>query len=93
MRRPCLVERPGLTIPVADAAVDAQSLLQDLGRGRVITRQPPHVPEAVECVGLAEPAAEVADLTPENVELPADNSCPGGRAAVTPLVVTSGAYL
>jgi len=50
VQRPSLVARLGLTIPVADVAVDAQSLLPGLGRGRVITRQPPHVPEAVECV-------------------------------------------
>ena len=93
VQRPSLVERLGLTIPVADVAVDARSLLQGLGRGRVITRQPPHVPEAVECVGLAEPVAEVAELTPENVELLADYSCPGGRAAATRPVVTSGTYL
>ena len=30
------------------------------GRGRVVTRQPPHDPEVVEGVGLAEPVAEVA---------------------------------
>ena len=35
VQRPSLVERIGLTIPVAEVAVDAQSLLQ--GLGRVIT--------------------------------------------------------
>ena len=60
MQRPCLVERLGLATPVAEVAVDAQGLLQGLGRGRVITRQPPHDPQVVEGVGLAEPVAEVA---------------------------------
>ena len=39
VQRPCLVERLGLATPVAEVAVDAQGLLQSLGRGRVITRQ------------------------------------------------------
>jgi len=32
------------------------------GRGRVVTGQPPHDPEVVEGVGLAQPVAEVAVL-------------------------------
>ena len=60
VQRPLLVERLGLTLLVAEGAVDAQGLLQRLGRARVITRHLPHGPEALEGVGLAEPAAEVA---------------------------------
>ena len=59
VQRPCLVERLGLTAPVAEVAVDAQGLLQSLGRARVVTRHPPHDPELGEGVGLAEPVAEV----------------------------------
>jgi len=60
LQRPCLVERRGLATPLAEVAVDAQSLLQSPGRGWVITRRPPHLPEAEEGVGLALPVAEVA---------------------------------
>ena len=42
---------------------------------------------------LASPAAAAAELAPENMELLASYSCPGGRAAVTRPVVTSGTYL
>ena len=56
---PEVAEGVGLAEPVAEVAVDAQGLLQGLGRARVVTRQPPHDPEVVEGVGLAEPVAEV----------------------------------
>ena len=55
-----MLKGAGLAEPVAEVAVDAQGLLQRLGRGRVITIDPPHVPQVVEGVGLAEPVAEVA---------------------------------
>ena len=42
---------------------------------------------------LASPVARAAELTPENVELLANYSCPGGRAAATRPVATSGTYL
>ena len=58
VQRPSLVERAGLSAPVADVAVDVQGLLQGPGRGRVITRQPPHDPEIAEGVGLAAPVAD-----------------------------------
>ena len=48
-----------LAEPVTEVAADAQRLLQHLGRGRVITGQPPHHPQVVEGVGLAEPVADV----------------------------------
>ncbi len=42
---------------------------------------------------LASPGSHGAELTPENMELRASYSCPGGRAAATRPVVTSGTYL
>jgi hypothetical protein len=51
---PLLIERLGLTLPVAEIAVNAGGLLQNPGRTRVITRQIPHDPEVVEGVRLAE---------------------------------------
>jgi hypothetical protein len=42
---------------------------------------------------LASPVATAAELTAENMELLASYSCPGGRAAATRPVVTSGTYL
>ena len=42
---------------------------------------------------LASPGALAAELTPENMELLASYSPPGGRAAATRSVVTSGTYL
>ena len=59
VQRPCLVERLGLTASVAEVAVDVQGVLQGLGRGRVITGQPPHGPQVVQGAGLAEPVAEM----------------------------------
>ena len=53
VQRPLPVERLGLTLLVAEGAVDAQGLLQRLGRARVITRHLPHGPEALDGVGLA----------------------------------------
>ena len=41
VQRPFLVERFGLTGPVAEVAEDAQGLVQRLGGGRVIARLPP----------------------------------------------------
>ena len=60
VQRSSLVERLGLTTPVAEVAVEAQGLLQGPGRGRVITRERPDVPQVAEGVGLAVPVAEVA---------------------------------
>jgi len=40
--------------------VDVQGLFHGLGRGRVLTRQPPHHPDLAEGAGLAGPVAEVA---------------------------------
>jgi hypothetical protein len=45
--------------PVAEVALDAQGLFQHPGRGRVITGQPPNVPEVVEGAGLAKPVREL----------------------------------
>jgi hypothetical protein len=39
------IEGVGLAAPVTEVAVDAQGLLLHLDRVRVVTRQPPHVPE------------------------------------------------
>jgi hypothetical protein len=59
VQRPFLVERLGLTGPVAEVAEDAQGLVQQLGGGRVITSLPPQDPESAEDPGLAEPVADV----------------------------------
>jgi hypothetical protein len=42
---PQVAEGVGLAEPVTEITVDAQGLLQDLDRGRVIACQPPHVPD------------------------------------------------
>jgi hypothetical protein len=60
VQRSSLVERLGLTTPLAVVAVDVQGLIQGLGRGRVIAGQPEDVPEVEENVGLAVSLAEVA---------------------------------
>ena len=44
VQRPPFVERLNLAPPVAEIAENAQRLLQVLGRGRIITRRPPHDP-------------------------------------------------
>jgi hypothetical protein len=44
------VEGSDLATLVTEVAVDAQGLVQRLGRARVVTRQPPHSPEAGEDV-------------------------------------------
>jgi hypothetical protein len=53
VRRPSVVERLGLAIPVTEVAVDAQRLLQRLGRGRVISCQLLDGPELVSGPGRA----------------------------------------
>ena len=52
VQRPALVERFGHTTLNADVAGDVQGLLQGRGRGRVLTRRPPHEPQLVEGTGL-----------------------------------------
>ena len=42
---------------------------------------------------LGSPVTAAAELSPENMELLAGYSCPGGRAAAARPVVTSGTYL
>jgi hypothetical protein len=63
VQRPFLVERLGLTTPFAEVAVDGQGLLVGLGRGRVITGQPPYDPQVAEGAGLAEPVTHRHRLT------------------------------
>src|SRR5262245_51263233 len=60
VQRCLLIERRGLTMPAAEVTPDAQSLLQSMGRVRVVTRHASHGPEFGERVGLAVPAAGVA---------------------------------
>jgi hypothetical protein len=47
VQHPSVVERLGLVIPVTEVAVDAQRLLQQLRRARVITDQLLDGPEPV----------------------------------------------
>src|SRR6202034_3155847 len=82
-RGPEVAERIGLAEPITKVAVDAQGLLQGLGRGRVIARQPPDFPEVGEGVGLAEPVIEI----PCGLErgcVPGDGLGPGAVAAQEP---------
>jgi hypothetical protein len=59
---PSLVERLGLTAPVADIAVNAKGLVQGLCCGRVLARQPPYATEEEEGVGRAEPVARSREM-------------------------------
>src|ERR1700689_1947083 len=54
-----MTEAVGLTLPVAQIAVDAQSLLQRPGRARIVPGLLPHFPEVIEGSGFALAVAEV----------------------------------
>ena len=77
------MEGAGLAEPVTEVAVDAQGLLEGLGRGRLITRRPPHLPKIVEGAGLAEPVTEM----PRGLDrgcVPGDGLSPGAVAPQQP---------
>jgi hypothetical protein len=83
--RPKVVRRAAVTGTPSSGARAARGILEN---GHSQEQAPGNTPE-----NLASPVATAAELTPGNMELPTDYSCPGGRAAVTRPVMTSGTRL